>query len=215
MIQAVGAQELPGVRQADLHRGGALEHGHHQLDVPEGGTVGAGEAEIDGALLLSRTAGGLRRRRRQSAFQRVQRVAHDLGRLLVPDGQASLYQHRGVHLHIAAALVDDPAEAQQLHGGQLILNGHIGHEGVVFGGAGAAGGDASRHGDVLAVGKVLGAVLALEIGHDGVDGYGPGPLGQRAVVLHGVTGQVQPRGVLLHAHPLHGGELRDIRQGDA
>ena len=213
MIQARGAQHLAGIRHADLQGRIALEHGHHQTDVPELTAVHAGHPQIDDGPLLRRRWTVLLPYG-DALLQRIDAVAHDLGRLLVPHGQSALHQHRRVHRHVAAALVDGAAEAQQLDGRRLVLHHHIGHQRIVLGGPCPAGGHDARHGDVLPVGEPHRPVLAGKIVHDLVDRHCPSPLGRGPPVRHGMAGEIQPRGLLLHMHPLGGGVLRDVRQVD-
>ena len=49
-------QQLAAVRQPDLQWRVPLEHGHHQLDMLERRAVHAGDPQINGGVLLCRTA---------------------------------------------------------------------------------------------------------------------------------------------------------------
>ena len=44
-------------------------------------------------------------------------------------------------------------------------------------------------------------------------GTAPACAGQRPVIRHGVAAEIKARSLLLHEHPLGGGELRNVRQG--
>ena len=212
MVQTFPRQQLAGVGKADLHRGLPLEHGHHQTDMPERYAVHTGNAQEDGRGLLCLR---LRRRGRNGiGVQRIQGITHDLGRLFIPHRQPPFHQHRRIDSHIAAALLDGTAEAQQFDGRYLVLHHHIGHEGVVFGGSGPVGSDDTGHGDVLPVGIAGRPSLGSKVLQKIVDRYRTGGTGCGTVVVHGVAAEVQARSLLFHEHPLGGGVFRHFRQVD-
>ena len=77
----------------------------------------------------------------------------------MPDGEPPLYHHCLIFLHVSTAGLQDPAEAQQFHGGGVVLHHDIGHKAVVLGGFRLAGGDDAGNGDPLAVGEALRTVF--------------------------------------------------------
>ena len=208
----MGAVDLPGVRHHHLHGGGAGEHLEHQFHVADAGVVQAGELQVQ-HLPRHRLDPLPRRGRRLRPAQGIGAVAQELGGLLVPDGQPPLHHHRLVLLQIGAAGLQHPGEAQQLHGGGVILHRHVGHQGVVLGGLGLAGGDDAADGDPLVVGEPGGSPLLGEVRQDGADGGRPQPPHRVPVLVHGVAGEVEAGGLLLHQHQLLRGVLVDIWQG--
>ena len=77
-----------------------------------------------------------------------------------------------------------------------------------------AGGDDAADGDPLVVGEPCGAALLGEVSQNGADSGRPQPPHRLPVLVHGVAGEIEARGLLLHQHPFLGGVLVDVRQGD-
>ena len=94
--QDPGGKNLAAIRHDHFHLGIAGEHAEHQLHMADGGMVQAGEFQIQHLALLRRAALPVRRDIRPG--KGIRRIAHDLGCLLVPDGQAPLHHHRLVLL---------------------------------------------------------------------------------------------------------------------
>ncbi|CAN4035214.1 Core-binding (CB) domain-containing protein, partial [Dysosmobacter welbionis] len=208
----MGAVDLAGVRHHHLHSGVAGKHLEHQLHVAHAGVVQAGELQVQ--HLIRRFPGLPFRRRSACGRERIRAVAEDLGRFLVPDGEPPLHHHCLVLLQVRPAGLQHPGEAQQLDGGGVVLHRHIGHQGVVAGGLRLAGGDDAADGDPLVVGEPCGAALLGEVPQNGADSGRPQPPHRLPVLVHGVAGEIEARGLLLHQHPFLGGVLVDVRQGD-
>ena len=147
-------------------------------------------------------------------LQRLDGIAQNLRRLFIPHAQAARDDNRKIYLHIGAELVDGALEAQQLNGAGFVLHRHISHDGIIFRGAGFAGGDDPGYADGLTVGKAGRALLLLKIRQNLLNGHGTGGFGQLPIVTHGVAGEEKTRGLLFHGHQLHGGKLRNVRQVD-
>ena len=167
---AMGAVNLRGSSHPLLPGGGHLEH---QLHVAHAGVVQAGELQVQ--HLIRRFRGlPFRRRRPAATRQGIRAVAEDLGALSRPGRRAAPSPPPpGSPFRYGAAGLQHPGEAQQLHGGGVVLHRHIGHQGVVRGGLGLAGGDDAADGDPLVVGKPGGAALLGEVLQNGADGGRP------------------------------------------
>ena len=69
------------------------------------------------------------------------------------------YKYLATCIGSMIAGLQHPAEAQQFHGGGVVLHHDIGHKAVVLGGFRLAGGDDAGNGDPLAVGEALRTVF--------------------------------------------------------
>ena len=177
------------------------------------GILQAGELQIKGALIRAFAlphfkAGGLDR------GEGLGGITHDLGCFFIPDGEAALYQHRGIFLQVGPTGIQHPGKAKKLHGGSVILHRHIGHEGIILGGFCFAGGNNAGDGNALAVGKAGRSSLLGEILQNSPDRRHLQRPDRIPVGVHGMAGEIETCGLLLHIHQFLGGKLRDIRQGD-
>ena len=149
-----------------------------------------------------------------TVLQRKDLVAEQLGRLFIPHRQLAMRQHREIRLQVASAFIQGPGKDQQLHAAGIVLQGHIGHQGIVPGGLGLYRGDHPRDDHLLLVPVPLRSVLPREIRQDGPDGLRPTGAGGGAELVHGVAGEIETSDLLLHEHPLPLGVFGDVGHGD-
>ena len=204
MDHTAGAHPLFTVLEVEHRLALAGEEGQGQLDFPHAGVLPGGQAEPQLLRLPLCLA--------VQVPQGADGVHHELGLLLVPDGDLPGGQHGAVFPDISPALVEHPGETQQLHGGGVVLQGDVGHQGIVPGGPGLIGGDHSGNGDHLSVPVAGGAVLPVKVPQNGADGHRPHQLGCLPVGVHGVPGEVEAGDLLLHGHELLGRVLGHVRQ---
>ena len=210
MVYTCAAPQLPRIRDTDAQGHVALKHGGHQQDVRKGRIVNAFDPQIH--RLRVADPFNAEHRQRQLALHGIYGVRHDLRRLLVPQAHLALHQHRCVHRQIAPASFQHLAEAQQLHGGRFVLQHHIRHQRAVLRRPRPHRGHDAGHRHHLSV-RILsgGTVLQQRRARQHIsDGHSAAALGRVPIVHHGMAGQIQPRRLALHAHPLCGGELRQI-----
>ena len=91
--------------------------------------VHCGQAQVDFPGLPQDALSGQfpLRLRRSGLSQGVNPVAEELRRLLIPNGDFPLGDHRVPLSQVVAALGQRPGKDQQLHGAGVVLQCHIGH----------------------------------------------------------------------------------------
>ena len=215
---AGGPRPPPRVGKDHLGGGAAGEHIDHPVDVDHNRVRGRRHAEPQHLPLQNLHPGrGRRRGRGQLAHVHLPAegphpVAHDLGGLLIPDGQLPPDQNRAVRPENPAELLQGLGEAQQLDRPAVVLHGHIGHQGVAAGGLGPVVRDDAGHGNPLLILEGGGAALLGEVLVDRPDAHRPGGLRRLPVSVHGVAGEVEARDLPLLAHPFLLRVLRDVGQ---
>ena len=99
----------------------------------------------------------------------------------------------------------------QFHRAAVILQLHIAHERVVFCGAGAVRVDDAGDHDRLVIGEDLRALFGGKVVHDCADGHGAGATDRGAVLVHGMTAQIEAGHLLFHRHAFAGAVFLHVR----